>query len=186
MLTTSPSSMQLILRTERDLQGPWVQDGEGKLSPPLSQLLPVGKPSAMWVSSSGPAGMAMQRFWKICLSSVCLGDGKMTLCRHKVCCIYVWGNVKATFILECPFFATKELGNSCSSRAVTGYNSQPLQQKECALHMLSAVIEGPKETGVTSRVVQAALQKKPSCLQCVLGKEGVSIRQSTPACEQHQ
>ncbi len=46
--------MQLILRTERDLQGPWVHEGEGKLSPPLSQVLPVGKPSAMWVSSSGP------------------------------------------------------------------------------------------------------------------------------------
>lgn len=54
MLTVSASSMQLILRTERDLQGPWVHEGEGKLSPPLSQVLPVGKPSAMWVSSSGP------------------------------------------------------------------------------------------------------------------------------------
>ncbi len=54
MLTVFASSMQLILRTERDLQGPWVHEGEGKLSPPLSQVLPVGKPSAMWVSSSGP------------------------------------------------------------------------------------------------------------------------------------
>lgn len=54
MLTVSASNMQLILRTERDLQGPWVHEGEGKLSPPLSQVLPVGNPSAMWVSSSGP------------------------------------------------------------------------------------------------------------------------------------
>ena len=55
MLTVSPSSRQLILRTERDLQGPWVQEGEGRLSLPLSQVLPVGKPSTIWVSSSGPA-----------------------------------------------------------------------------------------------------------------------------------
>jgi len=31
-----------------------VHEGEGKLSPPRSHVLPVGKPSAMWVSSSGP------------------------------------------------------------------------------------------------------------------------------------
>ena len=39
-----------------------MQDGEGKLSLPLSQVLPVGKPSAMWVSSSGPASVALAGF----------------------------------------------------------------------------------------------------------------------------
>lgn len=55
MLTTSPSKAQLILRTERDLQGPCVQEGEGRFSLPLNQVLPVGKPSTIWVKSSGPA-----------------------------------------------------------------------------------------------------------------------------------
>lgn len=55
MVTVSPSSVQLMVRTERLLQGPWVQEGEGRPSFPLTHVLPVGSPSAMCVSNSGPA-----------------------------------------------------------------------------------------------------------------------------------
>ena len=80
MVTVSPSSVQLMVRTERLLQGPWVHEGEGSPSFPLTHVLPVGRPSAICVNSSGPAAC---RTLSAGMSS---GKARGSVCTHSACC----------------------------------------------------------------------------------------------------